>query len=378
MEKVDITIIGAGVVGLAIAAEVANEAREVLVIERHESFGQETSSRNSEVIHAGIYYPKGSLKAKLCVEGKQLLYQICHRQGIPCQQIGKLIVALNEEEIKGLEALLAKGEQNGVNDLRIISADEVKRMEPHIKAKAALYSPSTGIIDTHRLMKYFEFTAKDKGATLAYECEVQSVERWAPGYKVGLQDVDGQVFSFLSRVVINSAGLQADKIAALAGIDIDTAGYRIHYCKGEYFKVRGGKHKLVHHLIYPSPTAISLGIHTVLDLQGMMKLGPNAFYVDEIDYQVEEAHKKDFLTSVKPILPFVEEEDLTPDMAGIRPKLQAPGKPVRDFIIKHEESLGLGGLINLIGIESPGLTAAPAIAGYVREMVEGYLLNKSG
>ncbi|MDI6793787.1 MAG: NAD(P)/FAD-dependent oxidoreductase [bacterium] len=373
MEKVDITIIGAGVVGLAIAAEVADDTREIVVLERHETFGQETSSRNSEVIHAGIYYPKDSLKAKLCVEGKQLLYQVCHRHGIPCQQTGKLIVALNEEEVKGLEMLLAKGEQNGINDLRMLSTNEVKKMEPHIQAKAALYSPSTGIIDTHSLMKYFESAAKDKGAALAYECEVKSIEQCAQGYEVGVQDADGEAFSFLSRVVINSAGLHADKIAALAGIDIDAAGYRIHYCKGEYFKVGGGRHKLVHHLIYPSPTAISLGIHTVLDLQGMMKLGPNAFYVEEIDYQVEERHKKDFLESIKPILPFVEEDDLSPDMAGIRPKLQASGEEVRDFIIKHEESSGLPGLINLVGIESPGLTSAPAIAKYVGKIAGKYL-----
>ncbi|MBU0567735.1 FAD-dependent oxidoreductase, partial [bacterium] len=208
---------------------------------------------------------------------------------------------------------------------------------------------------------------------LAYECEVKSIKQSAKGYEIGVQDTDGQEFSFLSQVVINSAGLQADKIAALTGIDIDAAGYRIHYCKGEYFKVGGGKHKLVSHLIYPSPTVISLGIHTVLDLQGMVKLGPNAFYVDGIDYQVEKAHKKDFLESVKPILPWIEGNDLSPDMAGIRPKLQAQGEPVRDFVIKHEEPGGLPGFINLIGIESPGLTSAPAIAEYVERMVREIL-----
>ncbi|MBU1487722.1 NAD(P)/FAD-dependent oxidoreductase [bacterium] len=373
MEKVDITIIGAGVVGLAIAAEVANDGREVLVVERHKAFGQETSSRNSEVIHAGIYYPKGSLKARLCVQGKELLYQICQDQGIPCQQIGKLIVALNEEEIRGLKILLDRGKENGVHDLRMISGDEIRKMEPHIKAKAALYSPSTGIIDTHSLMKYFESVAKGKGATLAYECEVKSIKQCDRGYEIGIRDTDGQEFFFLSRVVINSAGLMSDKIAALAGIDIDAAGYRIHYCKGEYFKIGGAKHKLVSHLIYPSPTAISLGIHTVLDLQGMVKLGPNAFYVKEIDYQVQEAHKKDFLESVRPILPWIEENDLSPDMAGIRPKLQARGEPDRDFVIKHEEPSGLPGFINLIGIESPGLTSAPAIAEYVERIVKEIL-----
>ncbi len=370
LEKVEITIIGAGVVGLALAAEIADTSREILVIERHEHFGQETSSRNSEVIHAGIYYPKDSLKAKLCVEGNRLLYQICAQHQIPHQKIGKLIVALNDEEVEGLESLLARGRDNGVSDLQLLSQKEVRQMEPHINVSSALWSGSTGIIDTHSLMKYFETSAISKGVDFAYGCEVESIEKKTDGYEVDIRDADGERFSFLSRIVINSAGLCADKIAALAGIDIDAAGYRIHYCKGEYFSLGGGKHKSIHHLIYPPPTSISLGIHVVLDLQGRVKLGPNAFYVNEIDYQVNEAHKKDFLESVIPILPFVEESDITPDMAGIRPKLQAPEDPVRDFVISHEATLGLPGLINLIGIESPGLTASPAIAKYVKEMIE--------
>jgi L-2-hydroxyglutarate oxidase LhgO len=370
MEEAEITIIGSGVVGLAIAAEIAEEGKEILVIERHEHFGQETSSRNSEVIHSGIYYPKDSLKAKLCVEGNQLLYQLCTRHQISYQRIGKLIVASNDKEVEGLEALLAMGKDNGVSDLQILSQKEVQQIEPHINVLSALWSPSTGIIDTHSLMKYFETSAKTAGVDFAYGCEVEFIEKKPDGYEVGIRDADGERFSFLSRIVINSAGLCADKVAALAGIDIDAAGYRIHYCKGEYFNLGGGKHKLIHHLIYPPPTTIALGIHTVLDLQGRVRLGPNAFYVNEIDYQVEEAHKREFLESTRPIFPFVEESDITPDMAGIRPKLQAQGEPVRDFVISHEAALGLPGLINLIGIESPGLTASPAIAKYVKKMVE--------
>lgn len=373
MEEVKTTIIGAGVVGLAIAAEIADTGNEILVIERHEHFGQETSSRNSEVIHAGIYYPKDSLKAKLCIEGNQLLYQLCRNYQIPHQKIGKLIVALADEEVKGLEVLLDNGRQSGVDDLRMLSAEEVKQIEPHINVKAAIWSPSTGIIDTHSLMKHFETSAKAKGVDFAYGCEVESMEKKPSGYEVGIRDADGEKFSFLSRIVINSAGLCADKVAALAGIDIDAIGYRIHYCKGEYFSLSGGKHKFIHHLIYPPPRSISLGIHIVLDLQGRVKLGPNAFYVNEIDYQVEEAHKRDFLESIVPVLPFVEEADITPDMSGIRPKLQAPGGKVRDFVISREEALGLPGLINLVGIESPGLTASPAIARYVKTMVEEIL-----
>ncbi|MFH0774049.1 MAG: NAD(P)/FAD-dependent oxidoreductase [bacterium] len=369
METVDIAIIGAGVVGLAIAAEIS-DGRDVVLIERHNSFGQETSSRNSEVIHAGIYYEKDSLKAQLCIEGNRLLYQICETHQIPYQRIGKLIVALEEGEINLLELLFAKGRDNGVHDLKLLSEIELKKMEPNIQAKAAIWSPSTGIIDTHSLMKHFESQAKEKGVLLAYGCEVTSIEKKTSGYEVGVVDTDGEKLSFKSQIVVNSAGLSADKIAGLAGINVDTAGYRLHYAKGEYFKVCSEKSRFIHHLVYPTPTPISLGIHTLLDLSGRMKLGPNAFYVDEIDYGVEEAHRKDFFASAKSILPFLEEDDLSPDMAGIRPKLQAKEEPVRDFVIKEESGSGLPGFINLIGIESPGLTASPAIAKYVKVVVD--------
>lgn len=369
MEEVKITIIGAGVVGLAIAAEIAEESKGILVIERHKNFGQETSSRNSEVIHSGIYYPKDSLKAKLCLEGKHLLYELCTRHQIPHQRIGKLIVAVNDKEIRDLEALLDRGRENGLDDLQILSKQEVKEIEPHINARAAIWSPSTGIIDTHSLMKCLETIAKSKGVDFVYGCQVESIEKRPYEYKVGVRDTDGERFSFLSRIVINSAGLYADKVAALAGVDIDAAGYRLYYCKGEYFSLGAGKHNLIRHLIYPLPGHTSLGIHAVLDLQGRVKLGPNAFYVDKIDYQVEEAHKREFFESIVFILPFVEEGDLAVDMAGIRPKLQGPDDPVKDFVISHETGLGLPGLINLVGIESPGLTASAAIARYVKSLL---------
>ncbi len=371
MEQTDIIIIGAGVVGLSIAAQVARKNRNVILVEKHSGFGKETSSRNSEVIHAGVYYPKGSLKARLCVEGNILLYQICKENSIPHNPIGKLIVAVNEEQIKDLEELLEKGRESGARDLRIISSKEVQEIEPHVTAKAAIISPSSGIVDSHRLMKYFETVAKNNNATIGYGCEVKLIEKVPGGYQVGMQDTDGEMLTLFTRILINSAGLESGNIAALAGIDIDRANYRIHYCKGEYFQVRGGKHKFARRLIYLSPPQPgSVGIHTVPDLQGMMKLGPYDYYVDKIDYNVDETHKELFYESVRPFLPFIELHDLTPDMIGIHPKIQKHGEPMKDFIIVHEEERKLPGLINLIGIESPGLTSSPAIGRYVEAMVK--------
>ena len=370
METADITIIGAGVVGLSIASQVAGKNKNVILVERHSGFGQETSSRNSEVIHAGIYYPEGFLKAKLCVAGNILLYRICKENGIPYKQTGKLIVAVTEKQVKDLEDLLEKGNRNGAENLSIISSKEVRKLEPHITACAAIFAPSAGIIDSHRLMKFWETKAKDLGAGIIYGCEVKSIEKISDGYQVGVKDSDGETFFFSTRILINSAGLESGNIAALAGIDIEGAGYHIYYCKGEYFGLSGSKRGFAQRLIYPIPPKPGfVGIHTVPDLQGMIKLGPYDYYVDKIDYDVDETNKELFYRSVKPFLPFVELEDLKPDTSGIHPKVQKPGEPIRDFIITHEEKRGLPGFINLIGIESPGLTSSPAIGRYVEKMV---------
>ena len=359
MEKFDVTIIGAGIVGLTIAAEC--KGKNCLVVERHDSFGRETSSRNSEVVHAGIYYPTGFLKARFCVEGRHMIYDLCEKYNINYKKTGKIIVATNNEEDKDMERIYKQGLANGVEDLRIITRDEIKNMEPSIKAVSGIYSPSTGIVDTHGLMKYFELKAKENGATFAYGCELVRIEKLQKDYKISVKDVDGEIYDFSTHILVNSAGLESDKIARMAGID----EYKLYYCKGEYFKVGGGKSKYINHLVYPHPTKTSLGIHTVIDLQGQLKLGPNAFYVDEINYDVNTNHSKELWNSVNAYLPFIELEDLTPDMAGIRAKLQAPAEDVKDFVICHEEKRGLVGFINLVGIESPGFTAAPAIARHV-------------
>lgn len=366
MEEVEITIIGAGVVGLAIAAELAKD-REVYVLEKNETFGQETSSRNSEVIHAGIYYPPGSLKAKLCVEGNETLYELCERYRIGYQKIGKLIVATEDEEIEELERLLENGRKNGVS-LEFLSRDEVKKLEPNVNALTAIFSPETGIIDSYGLMRCFVGKARYSGAEIVYRAKVIGIEKLANKYKVAVEDSGGG-FSFLTSVLINSAGLGSDRIAELAGIDVVKADYELHYCKGEYFSCRQG---LTQRLVYPvpKPDEGSLGIHITPALQGRTRLGPNAFYVEEIDYKVDEKRKQEFYDSVKMILPSIEYNDLEPEFAGIRPKLQGPGEDFRDFVIRHEHDKGLQGFINLIGIESPGLTASPAIAKYVGGMVD--------
>jgi L-2-hydroxyglutarate oxidase LhgO len=364
MEKFDVTIVGAGVVGLAIASEIPEGNN--LVIEKHESFGKETSSRNSEVIHAGIYYPNGFLKSKMCVEGNELLYCICRENGINHKNITKIIVALDSDEEKDLKKLYQQGVDNGVPGLRLILKDEVKKLEPNINAVSGLFSPSTGIIDTHSIMKHFELIAKKKGATFAYGCEVVAAEKIISGYKITVKDTDGESYDFFTRTLINCAGLNSDKVANMLGLN----EYKIYYCKGEYFSVAGGKGRFLNRLVYPHPTSTSLGVHTVLDLQGQLKLGPNAFYVDEVNYDVDPGHAVEMWESAYKFLPFIEKNDLSPDMSGIRPKIQKEGESMKDFIIKHEYEKGFEGFINLIGIESPGLTSSPAIARYVRKILK--------
>jgi len=359
---------------LAVAAQVAAKGREVYILEKNETFGKETSSRNSETIHAGIYYPEGSLKAETCVAGNALLYELCQQNGIAHRKTGKLIVATKDEEVGKLEALLQRGIRNGVRGLTMLSRTEVRELEPNVEGVAAIFSPSSGIIDSHALMKFFLARAKEKGAEIAYKSKVVGIERLSDGYEVTVEN-GSRSFPFKTEVLINCAGLHSDRIAQLAGIDISEAGYRLFYCKGEYFSVGNSKSRLVERLIYPvpQPSTGGMGIHTVMDVEGKMRLGPNARYVNEIDYKVDESQKGFFYHSVKAFLPFIEYDDLEPEMAGIRPKLQGPGEDIRDFVIRHEQDRGLPGFINLIGIESPGLTSAPAIAERVEGIVKEIL-----
>lgn len=371
MRQLDIetTIIGAGVVGLAVAARCSRDRKNVFVIEKNEKFGQETSSRNSEVIHAGIYYPPNSNKARLCVEGRHLLYALCVRKRIPFRKCGKLIVATDQTEEGILESILSKARANGVEDLHYLSRDQITRMEPGVRAVSALFSPSTGIVHSHRLMRHFVAQAQRNNVKFVYRCEVTRVELLTgPRYRIHVRYPDGQTEKFTTRYLINCAGLESDRIAAGMGIDIRAHRYEQFYWKGEYFSVAMAPGS-INHLIYPVPLRGNegLGIHATIDLSGKVKLGPNAIFLPQrrYDYTVDKAHRIDFFMAAQRYLNGLRLDDLTPDYAGIRPKLQKPGDAVRDFIIQEESAKGLPGLVNLIGIESPGLTASPAIAEYV-------------
>lgn len=375
---VDVVVIGAGVVGLAIAARLSAAGRAVLVLEKNESFGRETSSRNSEVIHAGLQYPPGSLKARLSVAGNRMLYEICARHGLPHRNIGKLVIAIAEDELAGLDDLKATAERNGVEGLRVIGRADIGRMEPHVQAPAALYVPSTGIVDAHRLMAYFSHSASAQGADLIYRTTVRAIEPLNDGYRITGEDAAGASFALRAAVVVNAAGHWADAIAALAGIDIDAAGYRQHFCKGDYFSIAPARTGLVSRLVYPLAATgaerAGTRIHLTLDLTGRMRLGPDAVWLpdawrDHPHYRVDDSRRELFWQSARGYLPWLAPSDLAPESAGVRPRIYGPGHPQRDFVIQHEADRGLPGFVNLIGIESPGLTASPAIAEYVAEML---------
>jgi L-2-hydroxyglutarate oxidase LhgO len=301
----DRVIIGAGVVGLAIAAQAAQPGSSVCLIERHDSFGRETSSRNSEVIHAGLYYPNGSLKACLCAEGRERLYRMCERESIAHRRVTKLVVAVNSEEVSRLERLMENACRNGAGALEILSKREVNRIEPHIQAEAALFSPETGIVDSHALMVHLERRARTQGVVTAYRTHVTGIEPLRSGYRLSL-DEHGQPSTIVARQVINSAGLGAEEIARRAGIETESAGYRLHFCKGEYFSLHPVPARLVGRLIYPLPPGKGegLGVNVTLDLQGRVRLGPNARYVETLDYSVDPRQRDIFYASAVRMLPF--------------------------------------------------------------------------
>lgn len=366
----DITIVGAGVVGLAIAEELAGQYDHVLLLEMNPGYGMETSSRQSGVIHAGIYYPAGFLKADFCREGNRLLYKVCEERGIHHRRTGKLIVAADDTESAELLKIRERAEINGVDGLSCISQKQLRAMEPAVSAREALFSPSTGIIDAHALMKSFFVTAQSGGAIIVFRSEVTGIDPSGDTYEV---QVNGGEYRLRTRVLINCAGLCSDRIAALAGIDIDERGYRLRYCKGDYFSASPAPK--LSHLVYPVPheEQVGLGVHATLELDGRVKFGPDTEYVTDLEYTVDEKKRDAFWESVRKYLPGVQSQQLQPDMSGIRPKLQGPGDPYRDFVITEESAAGYPGLINLIGIESPGLTSCVPIAQYVARLVGSYL-----
>ncbi|MDD5094471.1 MAG: NAD(P)/FAD-dependent oxidoreductase [Dehalococcoidia bacterium] len=370
--KADVTIIGAGVVGLSIASQVAKTGRKVFVLERNASFGQEQSSRNSEVIHAGVYYTKDSLKAKLCLEGNALLYELCEKIGIAYRKCGKLLVATSEMEAQNLERLFEIGRNNGA-PLKMLSRKELARLEPNVRATSSFLSPTTGIIDSHTLMGYFQAQAREKEAQIVYRTEVIDIAKLSDGYEVKVTDPSG-ISTFKTRVLVNCAGLYSDRMSQMAGIDIQKANYKLHWLKGEYYSVSGGKNKMINRLIYPVPGAVSVGVHVCFDVNWRLRLGPHLYYVNEKSYNVDDSRREGFLvSSMMKALPFIQPSDLEPESSGILAMLQAEGEGLKDFVIRHEKDRGLPGFVNLVGIESPGLTSSPAIGRYVGRMIEGIL-----
>jgi L-2-hydroxyglutarate oxidase LhgO len=371
MNDVKITIIGTGVIGLAIAEKLTKTYTDVFVIEKHSTFGQETSSRNSEVIHAGIYYPQGSLKARLCVEGKQLLYDFCTKYEVPFRKCGKLIVATSEEEVPVIEGVRQTAIRNGVDDLVVLERDQVAEMEPSIYAVKALLSPSTGIIDSHSLMKQFETNTCNNGGQVVYGSEVIAIEKTDDGYGITLKDADGRKYTFTSEKIINAAGLHSDLVSEMIGIKDESL--KIIYCKGEYFRINPPKNRLLNRLIYPvpHPKLEHIGVHVTVDMGGGVKLGPDVKYLESNiqDYTLTPSKQEAFYLAAKKFLPFLEFDDISPEMAGIRPKLQKPGEQIRDYYIMEESGRGYPGFINLIGMESPALTSSIAIADYVYKLI---------
>jgi len=372
MEKAKIVVIGAGVVGLAVAASLSEKSQDVYVLEKNKRFGQETSGHNSGVIHSGIHYRPKSLKAELCVKGNRMLYDICMKHDVPYKKLGKLTVAIEEEEIEELEKLMRQGEANGVEDLKIIGREEVKRLEPKVEVEKALYSPSTGIVEPDELMNYFYAEIQKHNALFVPTTEVTSIKKTGDDYEIGGVSID-EKFIIRAEAVVNCAGLYSDKVASMTGLNIDQLGYRLHLCKGDYFRL-GGK-PLVKMLVYPVPKGPGLGVHLTPDMTGGVRLGPNAYYVNDVSYEVE-SNEKEFRTDVERFLPAVTEREIRPDSAGVRPKLEGPGDGFKDFVIRHEADKGLFGFINLVGIESPGLTASPAIAELVSRIYDEEITKK--
>ena len=375
MDKVDVIVIGAGVVGLAIAAEITEQYPQacIALFDKEQQFGWHTSSRNSEVIHAGMYYPTNSLKAKICVDGNPLLYSFCNQHSIPHQRIGKLIIAREESEIHHIEEIAKQGKINGVNDLVLLDRQTISKIEPNITAVAAIHSPSTGIIDSHKLMGKLEhIVCAGQNNFVAYRHEVTNVCYNGSEYEVSFRGPDGNMDQLACTWLINAAGLWADKVGEWLGLNSETEGTHIYWVKGEYFGISASKSKLLNHLVYPPPLKAlkGLGIHVTKSLDGRARLGPSAFHVDQVNYDVDDAHGDEFFLAAKSYLPFLEREDISADMAGVRPKLQSPTDPVKDFVIRHEKENNLPGFINLVGIESPGLTGCLAIGRMVTQWVE--------
>lgn len=359
-DSIDCIVAGAGVVGLAIGRRLALEGIDVAVLEAEERIGFHTSSRNSEVIHAGIYYPKGSLKARLCVEGKLSLYDYCAEKRVPHKRIGKLIVATNKDEERVLSEIDRKARENGVCDLEFLTAGDVSSYEPGVSATAALFSPSTGIVDSHEFMVNLGADIENGGGSVVLRSRVCSVRRLSTGFEVHLAGESAPVHC---RSFVNAAGLWASELAeSFVGTPL-IKPQRTWLARGHYFSYTGASP--FHHLVYPVPFDGGLGIHATNDMAGAARFGPDVQWLDSIDYSFGENLREKFLESIRRYFPDVSPERLHPSYTGIRPKLNGPGTAPADFMILGPDSHGVPGLVHLFGMESPGLTASLAVADYV-------------
>ncbi len=363
MEQVECVVIGAGVVGLAVARQLALAGSEVVVLEAAPMIGTETSSRNSEVIHAGIYYPKGSLKALTCVAGKELLYRYCAEKGVAHRRCGKLIVATSEAQNATLAEIKAKAEANGVMDLAWLGPAEVQALEPEVRCTRALLSPSTGIIDSHGLMLAYQGDAEDAGAMLAFNAPVEQARLTEQGIELA---VGGAApMQLRARIVVNSAGLQAPDLARrFEGLRPDLLP-TAYYAKGNYYALAGARP--FRHPVYPVPEPGGLGIHVTIDLAGQVRFGPDVEWLSgpDFDYSVDPARAARFYEAIRRYYPGLKDGAIEPAYSGVRPKLSPAGAAADDFVIQGPDQHGVAGLVNLFGIESPGLTASLALAGEV-------------
>lgn len=366
MDQIECVIVGAGVVGLAIARRLARAGREVVVLEATEAIGTGTSSRNSEVIHAGIYYAAGSMMARMCVSGKAALYAYCRDHGIPHRNCGKLIVATRPEEADKLQSIRTRASANGVDDLQFLSGTEARALEPALACRAALLSPSTGIVDSHALMLSLRGEAEAAGAAFAFHAPLSQARVKRDGIEI---DVGGEApMSLQCRLLINAAGLGATMVARR--IDGMPPGLipPAYLAKGNYFSCSA--RSPFSRLIYPVPEPGGLGVHLTLDLAGQAKFGPDVEWIDSIDYTVDPTRAEKFYPAIRRYWPGLPDGALTPGYAGIRPKIVPPAVAVQDFVIQDGRVHGVAGLINLFGIESPGLTSCLAIADHVAALAQ--------
>ena len=370
MDQANILIVGGGVVGCAVARALSARWQDVFLVEQFPKLGMATSTRNSGVNHSGIYYPKNSLKARLCVEGNHLTYEFCENHNVPFRHSGKLVVAADAHEEPELLALKKRGEDNGVEGLQLVDAAEIRKREPHIRGVAALYVPSTGIVSAEELVHAYARVATNQGANLVTRAQVVSLEPSGNTIRVGLRigdEEDSQEEKIEARCVVNAAGLYADEVAAMLG----NSSWKIYPVRGEYCEVRGPRSSLINNLVYPLPHSdgLSLGVHFTKTLWGTFLLGPTATYVQEKDnYEKNRLPIAAFAESAKTLLPEIEERDLQLGYTGLRPKLAPPThKGIMDFVITRDRDVPQA--IQLVGIESPGLTAAPAIAEHVTQLV---------